>query len=75
MDEGDRQAISYPEIARQWRLLALQTRRLALFLQGTGHEEAMRRAARFEETAKLLERKAKESMSHRPDAEAAADGQ
>ncbi len=72
MDERDRQATSYSEIARQWRLLALQTRRLALFLQGTGHEEAMRRAARFEETAKLFERKAQESISHEREGDEAA---
>ena len=64
MDEPDRRPVSYADIARQWRLLSLQTRRLALFLQGSGQEEAMRRAARFEETAKLLERKARESTAH-----------
>jgi hypothetical protein len=61
---GGHSSVSYADIARQWRLLSLQTRRLALFLQGSGQEEAMRRAARFEETAKLFERKARESTSH-----------
>jgi hypothetical protein len=65
---GERLAVSYADIARQWRLLSLQTRRLALFLQGSGQEDAMRRAARFEETAKLFERKARDSTSHDSDA-------
>jgi hypothetical protein len=50
--------ISDADVASQWRLLALQTRRLALFLKGTGHEDAMRRAEQFERAAKELEEKA-----------------
>ena len=56
-ERDQQQQCSDTEITLQWRLLALQTRRLALFLKGTGQEDAMRRADQFEETAKLLERK------------------
>ncbi len=75
MEERDGQPVSYTDIARQWRLLSLQTRRLALFLQGSGQQDAMRRAVRFEETAKRLERKAKEDASREagPAAGAAAE--
>ena len=56
-EHDDQKHPSKAEITLQWRLLALQTRRLALFLEGTGQEDAMRRADQFEETAKLLEGK------------------
>lgn len=56
--DDDPHTVSDAALAQQWRLLALQTRRLALFLRGTGRGDALRRARQFEETAKLLERKA-----------------
>ena len=58
--EHNRRPPSDADVGWQWRLLALQTRRLAMFLRGRGQEDALSRAQQFEETAKLLERKAEE---------------